>query len=61
MSPESGHLCRNPVSPDSGDRIPAIWPEQPDSGRLAGQIRPEQPAGRIWPENSSQNGRIPAD
>jgi hypothetical protein len=49
MSLESGHLCRNPVSPDSEDRIPAIWlesgkngripadwPERPDFGLLAG-------------------------
>jgi hypothetical protein len=55
MSPESRHLCRNPVGPDSddqSDRIPATWPEsgQNSQARAAGF-----PAG--WPE-SGQN--IPA-
>lgn len=46
---KSGHLRRNPVSPDSGDQIgyiPAKWPEsgRPDLAR------------KSWPERPDSNG-----
>jgi hypothetical protein len=40
---ESSHLCRNLVSLDSGDHIPAIWPEQPAGRNRAQRPDPRQP------------------
>jgi hypothetical protein len=56
---ESGHLRRNPVSPDFGDysgRISAIWPKRSDSGRLAESGQKGQ-IPTSWPDRSGYSSR----